>query len=528
MLLHKSLISTPPPQKNAQNTPFDKNILLIATGGVFLFLLTMLTVPLADDWSYLASPRIVSEYRLAQFRRFFDILIGLFNQKHPETFPWLNRILIVFSHTVCAVLLDKISREILSVRAQISLIFALLFLIGGNTIVTVINYDCFNQTGSLMFGALGIYLFAKTKSMAKKYIIYFLSCLLALCVKEAGIVYFAIIPLFGLIKSINHGNFDVKTEIKTLALFYVPGFICALLYYFSPIIQSEQLWVYSKEGTSVTDYIVGIVRRLVFSYTQIDQTTIVTYIKGNPLSLSEVIFTGISVFLSVPIFLLLLLMFVNFVKSRNKNAIIVLIIVLMSVIVFTPTLMSSPSGSIWSNNCIVFFANLAYCCLLNEAKGKALYICVAVFALSSVIAFSGIMYQAIQTGIRQEQAIGAIKQKLDPQKDISTYIVFNLNTNRTVLGHSYPLRLYTIQQIFGFGGSMLCIFGYDTNCTSINLTNDIFEYKGNKWEHPIYLELSDDELLEYAQSEAQKSVESGEYDVALVVLYTDEFYLYQN
>jgi len=280
----------------------DKNILLITGGGLVLFLLTMLTVPIADDWAYLTSPRIRSGYHIAYYRRFFDILIGLFNQRYPETFPWLNRILIVFTHTLCAVFLYKIAKEMLNIRDKIALIFALLFLIGGNTIVTVVNYDCFNQTGSLMFGAIGIYLFAKTNSIVKKIIIYFMSCILTLSVKEAGIVYFAIIPLFGFIKSINDGDFDLKTEIKTLAKFYVPGFICALAYYLSPIIQSAQLWIYGMRNAPITSYIVGIARRLGFSYTQIDQTSIIAIIRNKIVTI-EAVFTVICVLLSIPILL---------------------------------------------------------------------------------------------------------------------------------------------------------------------------------------------------------------------------------
>ncbi|MDR1378291.1 MAG: hypothetical protein LBJ36_04495 [Synergistaceae bacterium] len=503
----------------------DKNILLIAVGGLALFFLTMLIVPIADDWHYLTSPTIQSGYRIAQYRRFFDILIGLFNQAHPETFPWLNRVLIVFTHTVGAVFLYKIAREILDIRAKIALAFALLFLIGGNTIVTVINYDCFNQTGSLMFGAIGIYLFANAKSIAKKFIVYFVSCTLALCAKEAGIVYFAIIPLFGFIKNLNDGDFNTKSEIKTLAKFYVPGFICALAYYLSPIIQSEQLWIYGMRNDPITSYVIGIARRLGFSYTQIDQTSIITIIRSKILTI-EVVFTSACVLLSIPILLLSLSVFVKLVKDKNKSAIVLLLIVLQSIIVFTPTLIALPGGSIWSQNCIVFFANIAFAYLLNKTEGKALRVCVSSFVISSIISGAGSMYQGIQTGVRQKNAIEAIEARYDHSKEVSTYKVFNLNSNRSKVS-SYPFRLRTIQQIFDFGRDMVCIFGYDAKCTRINLTNDEFEYKGNKDTLPSYVEMTDDELLAHAQSEAQNAVDSGDYDLALVVLHTDEFYLYQ-
>jgi hypothetical protein len=504
----------------------DKNILLIAVGGLVLFFLTMLTVPLGDDWLYLTSPIIQSGYCIAQYRRLFDILIGLFNQAHPETFPWLNRVLIVFTHTVGAVFLYKIAREVLTIRAKIALVFALLFLIGGNTIVTVINYDCFNQTGSLMFGAIGIYLFANAHSVAKKFIVYFVSCILALCVKEAGIVYFAIIPLFGFIKSLNDGDFNTKTEIKTLTKFYIPGFLCALAYYLSPIIQSEQLWVYEMRYDPITSYIVGIARRLVFAYTQIDQTSIIVILRNRVLT-TETVLTATCILLSIPILWLSLSVFIKLVKEKNKSAITFLLIVLQSIIVFTPTLIAKPIGSQHSQNCIVFFANIAFAHLLNKTKGKTLILCVTSFVISSIISGAGLMYQNIQTGIRQEKAMEIIEARYDRSKEVTTYKVFNLNNNRTNQYSSALFRMNTLQHIFDFGRVMVRIFGYGTKCTIVNLTNDEFEYKGIKSELPSYMEMTDDELLAYAQSEAQNAVDSGNYDLALVVLHTDEFYLYQ-
>jgi hypothetical protein len=171
----------------------------------------------------------------------------------------------------------KISKNFLKVSSIISLCFALFFLIGGNTIITVINYDCFNQTGSLLFGSLGIYLFLTSNKKIHKFIIYLVACILSLCVKESGIVYFAIIPLFGTIKSIINNEFNIKNEIKTLASYYIPGIIIAFSYYLSPIIQSEKLWVYGMGNYTVFDYMKGIFRRIVFAYSQI-----------NPLSISEI------------------------------------------------------------------------------------------------------------------------------------------------------------------------------------------------------------------------------------------------
>jgi len=506
---------------------YDRNILLIAAGGLVLFFLTVLTVPIADDWAYLTSPRIRTGYSLAQFRRLFDILIGLFNQARPETFPWLNRVLIVFTHTVCAVFLYKIAKEVFNINSRITLVFALLFLIGGNTIVTVINYDCFNQTASLMFGVIGIWGFVTAKSTFKKFTAYFLSCLLALCAKEAGIVYFAIIPLFGLIKSINNGDSGVKTEIKTLLKFYIPGFICALVYYLSPVIRSEKLFVYGMGNAPITGYIVGIVRRLGFSYTQIDQTSIIWLVRNRTLTV-EAVLTAACILLSVPVLLLLLSVFIRLVKDKNRNSIAFLLIVLSSVIVFTPTLMATPSGSVWSQNCIVFFANMAIAYLLNKTKGRALYVCVTAFVLSSIISCAWLMYNVIQTGKRQERAIELIKARYDNNKKISAYKVINLNANRgDRKGQAYPVRLYSIQHIFDLGADMVCIFGYDAKSTIVNLTNDKFEFKGNKGALPGYMELTDDELLEYAQKEARDSVMSGGYDLAMVVLHTDDFYIFQ-
>jgi hypothetical protein len=503
---------------------FDKAILVIVAGGVVLYLLTLFTIPIADDWNYLTSPRI-TEFRLAHYRRLFDVLIGMFNQAHPEWFPHLNRILIVMSHTVCAVFLYKISTRILSVRWGISLAFSLLFLIGGNTIVTVLSYDCFNQTGSLMFGAIGIYYFVTAKKNSSKYIAYFVSCALALCVKESSIVYFVMIPLFGTIKNLLENGHDAKTELKQLSRFYIPGFICTLLYYFSPIIQSEALYTYGMRNDSLMDFAKGIVRRVMFSYTQIDQTSVGAIRTGSAQSW-EIPLTGIVAILSIPILLASLIVIINMIRKSDKRFVVVLLLVLQSLIVFTPTLMATSAGTIWSYNCIVFFANLVFCFLLNVLKKKHVVLCIAAVALSSTLSAANIYYHDIQTGNRQSTAMQTLQEQLDAGKEISGYVVYNLNSNRFTSGF-YPIRLYTMQQMSDLGVDLVSVFGYGAKATAINLTNDVFEYGGNWWSKPEYLDLTDEELFLYAQQEARKSVDRGDYDAALVLLPTDDFYLYQ-
>ncbi|GHV41847.1 hypothetical protein AGMMS49546_18690 [Spirochaetia bacterium] len=118
-------------------------------------------------------------------------------------------------------------------------------------------------------------------------------------------------------------------------------------------------------------------------------------------------------------------------------------------------------------------------------------------------------------------------QSVLSDKIIQKYIVYNLNTHQGKRVIYYPGGLFTIQQLFDLGGDLVCVFGYGAKCTSINLCNEEFKYKGNKWAQPEYLNLSDSELLIYCQNDAKKMVESGEYDLALVVLPTDEFYLYE-
>jgi hypothetical protein len=488
--------------------------IFILCGGICLFVLTLFLPPLADDWAYLASPRI-RDLSLAHYRRLCDVLIGTFLQSHPGWFPMLNRILIITSHTVCALLFFKISKTCLKVNSLISLCFALFFLIGGNTIITVINYDCFNQTGSLMFGTMGIYFFLISNKKIHKFVIYLAACILSLCVKESGIVYFAIIPLFGTVKSVINNEFNIKNESKTLAMYYIPGIVLALSYYFSPIIQSEKLWVYGMGDYTVLNYIKGIFRRIVFAYSQINQ-----------LSISEIRFNrSIGVFfmalgtilLSMPMLVVSAVSFVNMIKKRSISVLVILLLVSISIIVFTPTLLAMPSPQWWSYNCIVFFANLVFCYILNTIKKQMIInVGVITFGLSSLITTADICVKDYQTTVRQRIAIEKM-QSVFSKKSIQNYIVYNINSHQGKRGLYYPGGLFTIQQLFDLGGDLVCVFGYGAKCKSINLSNEVFEYKGNKWAQPEYLNLSDSEFLIHCQTNAKKMVESGEYDLALVV-----------
>jgi hypothetical protein len=497
------------------------NKLILMAGGLVLFILTLFLAPIADDWAYLASPRI-NAFTLGHFRRLTDCLIGIFLHDHPDWFPHLNRVLIVVSHTICALYLYKLAKEALNVHPTLSLVFSLLFLIGGNTFVTVINYDCFNQTGSLMFGAMGMYRFLKATSRAKKYIVYFLFCALALCVKESGIVYFAIIPLFEIIADIHGERFNPRAAARELLRFYIPGFICALGYYLSPLIQSQQMWVYGN-GYEWKDYILGVFIRMISSYSQLDESGTVALFRHGFTPYDIV--TMASILLSIPMLTGLLLVIIESQRKKDKRFPVILLLVTESAIVFTPTLLATAYGSIWSNNCIVFFASLVFSYALNTMGKKHILLYLAPFAVASALTVASLFYQDYQTNLRQTAAIDRIESQL-ASKDIKNYAVYNLNTHQGP-DSIYPVRMYNIQQMFDFGVDMCVIFGYDAQCTPIYLCNERFEYKGNPWSASTYLEMSDPELLRCAQAQAQASVETGKYDLALVLLPTDEFYMYQ-
>ena len=499
----------------------DKNELLIWSAGVLLFLLTLFISPIADDWTYIASPAL-QEFSLAHYRRLADVLIGMFLQTHPNWFPHINRVLIVVSHTVCAIMLYRISKDYIKVRSRISLAFAILFMIGGNTITTVLNYDCFNQTGSLMLGALGIYFFLKAENNAKKYAAYFVFCTLALCVKESAIVFFAIIPLMGIAKNAQTGEIDIKAETISIIRFYIPGLIFAALYYFSPIIQSQELWVYGS-GFTLQDYAVGIVRRIVFSYTQVDQTSIVQLFRGSSFGMESILLL-LCTLLSIPIILASLYIIIKRIKTKDTSLLTIVVLVSSSIIVFTPTLMATAFGSTWSQNHIVFFANLTFCYIVNAMDRKHVLATVSCIVLASTMTAASVYYQYYQTGVRQTNAVRTIESQLT-SKDVGRYIVYNLNIHRGP-PQSYPARLHSYQQIFDLGGTMRFFLGYDAKCTSISLRNEEFTYAGIAADS-TKMDMTDEELLSYAQQKAKESIESGEYDLALVFLPTDEFYLYQ-
>jgi len=496
--------------------------LLIAAGGVLLFILTLFLLPIGDDWGYWTSPR-VQNFSLANYRRLCDVLIGMFLQSHPSWFPMLNRVLIVASHTVCALLFYKIALN-LKAKPAIALCFALVFCLAGNSSLTAVNYDCFNQTGTLMFGVAGIYFFLKAGSIHKKFIVYFVFCVLAICVKESGIVYFAILPLFGVIKDIVNGKFDAKNAVKTLSIFYIPGFICALAYYFSPIIQSQKMFTYS--GTSPytpLDYAIGIVMRLAFSYSQ---TSLVEALKSRDLaSMNTLVVTLITFLLSLPLLTTALRTLITFCQKKDCRALTLLLLIAASVIIFAPTLLATPYGTSHTYNGITFFAYLALCAALSAARRKTAVVSMAAFTLAAVITGADIYLQDFQTSARQAAAIRRVREKL-VKTDVERFVVYDLNIQRGKQGRCYPVALYTMQQVLDYGDTLVAVFGWNAKGSVVIMSNEAINVHTLTYK-PVYFDLSDAALLQHAQEEARNAVNSDQFDVALVLLPTDEFYLYQ-
>lgn len=201
-ILNKSLQSNKDQASNVKATNCRcmlYRILFYAIVFIAIFILVYPICPLYDDWYYATAPNpsfTASELLPGStFWRPFDVLFGAFMAFIPSLFPALNRAVVILSHIVNAALIGSILTK-LGVDKKWRIFGICYFLFSSATWAVTTSPDALNQSFSVLFGLIAIYLHLKKGGY------WFLFwCSIALLTKESGVSWFFVIVILDAILS---------------------------------------------------------------------------------------------------------------------------------------------------------------------------------------------------------------------------------------------------------------------------------------------------------------------------------------
>lgn len=159
-------------------------------------------LPTFDDWNTLSSPNFNTDYQQFFFRhgvvwRPLDALMGYIVAINYHLFPTLNHICIFIGHLGNTFLVYKLSEK-LEFGNIPTLIATLFFYLSPAMLGTVLSVDSLNQTYSLFWGLMALWMYIHCKSF-KKYFFWILFTWIAVLSKENGITWSIAIPVFAYI-----------------------------------------------------------------------------------------------------------------------------------------------------------------------------------------------------------------------------------------------------------------------------------------------------------------------------------------
>ena len=206
---------------------------------ILFYLLAFITIyfivypisPLSDDWYYLTAPN--PDFTLAdllpsnQFWRPFDALFGGLMGLVPEMFPTLNRLIVVLGHILNGALLGGVAKQI-GISPKWQMFSVCFFLFSSAVWAVTVSPDALNQTFSVLFGLLAIWLHFKYGGYY-----YAIFCFLALLWKESGVSWFFVVPLFdAFVRPETEGlNLKDKEKIKRFAKRIAVSLISVVAYF---------------------------------------------------------------------------------------------------------------------------------------------------------------------------------------------------------------------------------------------------------------------------------------------------------
>jgi hypothetical protein len=168
-----------------------------------LYFIASNLLPNGDDWGYLCMPQIYENFTVIELFphqghwRPIDVLLGWALGFYPKYYPEINHFLCCFAHVLIAFYIYRLI-IVINGSFKISLLCSMFFLLHTNVFATTFSIDSVNQSLSLLFGIIAIYVFVKG---AKKYFFgsELIWILLSIMSKESGFIFFTATPIIGLI-----------------------------------------------------------------------------------------------------------------------------------------------------------------------------------------------------------------------------------------------------------------------------------------------------------------------------------------
>lgn len=175
----------------------------------YLFLLLFLLfyfaastlLPNGDDWGYLCMPQIYNKFSINELFpsqghwRPIDVLLGWGLGFFPKYYPGINHFICCLAHVWIAYFIYKLLIFI-NRSFGVSFLCSMFFLFHTNVFATAFSIDSVNQSLSLLFGVISIYVFVNGN---KKHVLggELIWIVLSTMSKESGFIFFTATPIIG-------------------------------------------------------------------------------------------------------------------------------------------------------------------------------------------------------------------------------------------------------------------------------------------------------------------------------------------
>lgn len=387
--------------------------------GLFVFWVSFL-LPVGDDWAYFTKPTFTLSYQnllpKSWYWRPLDVIFGRILGFAPGLFPLLNHAWIVFGHFIAIFALLKLL-NLLKVDRNVSFIASIIFGFSPGVAATVFSVDSINQTYALSYGLLGTLVYLKGNKPI--HLIGWLGfTLLALFSKESGIVWFVATPMIGyLIKNENKLPFNLKDKsTQKLYLQIILGLLLAIFYFYTRIVIFNNPEVLGSSDPNdrlhLTPFSISFIKNIFLLFgsglTSIDSVALFLPPRNYLLSILTII-------LNLPYLILLLIGFINALKSGKWFWLLGFILV--ALVVSSPHLVMKDPAVMHAYPTI-FFSCLIIGLCLNSIKwntfSKVALICYFLAAVISNVHIWKTMYEYGKSGQRITDAL--FKNTTSPPK----------------------------------------------------------------------------------------------------------------
>ena len=472
-----------------------------------------------DDWGYLTSPTVPNSL---MYTRLYDTMFHMIVKAAPWLFPWLNHVVIVIGHTISAVMFYLIASSRLGIKKALSFVFAVVFTFYAGTFSSVANTDTLNNVLPLMFTVLGIYLYGRVDSDAKKITVFISMSILAIFGKESGVAALALIPAF-FITDMLRGTKDIRYSKKLFFSLCVAGFIILCVYvtffYFTQI-RTGAFGFVKDESSPGAHYLIAFLNNTLNAYTPATNLLNVQYaILGYDINVPAWEFALVAATLFCGIFTVI----TGFLACKEKS--IALVLFALGIIAIIPYIPRGAPSEMYSYMAS-WFALLLIAYLCNNMNKRLLAVCLGLFIAANVFSWSWryiITTESTRIG-KQITAyfIEQLEDKNIPNNPRLLYYALN-SDRRKVDWYSFSPSYYHLN-----GVVLNSALGWNAEINSVYLFNETGYWSIDQLMQNVeyHYDLSDADLLQYAKDKITISREQGMHDIAVILMGDGTLYVY--